>query len=370
MQKFGIDVSHWQGDFNLAKAKADEGVEFAILKIGGGDNGLYKDSQFENNYKKCVECGLDKGVYFFGHAMNMEQAESETAYLLELLKGKQLEYPVFYDVEADMLTLDTRSLTDICKYVLSTVQSAGWWAGIYTSESHFNAEVIDSELTAYSHWAAKYSSEKPRLTSGAEVQMWQYGGTKNEIRSNLINGQVVDQNYCYIDYPAKIKANGLNGYAKNSEGLATSQTGTKLPTVTAKPDVIYAIKTAANGWLPEVKNTEDYAGIENRAAVGVMIRLSDGTPLKYRVHTTAGKWLGWVTGYNKNDYYNGYAGDDRTPIDAVEIKCDKYTIMYKVSSVQGGGAYYPDVSDNTVSGSESYAGVFGKPVDKFMAWIE
>lgn len=33
-------------------------------------------------------------------------------------------------------------------------------------------------------------------------------------------------------------------------------------------------------------------------------------------------------------------------------------------------AYYPVVSDNTVSGSESYAGVFGKPVDKFMAWLE
>ena len=122
--------------------------------------------------------------------------------------------------------------------------------------------------------------------------------------------------------------------------------------------------------LPVVKNTEDYAGLENKAATGVMIKLSDGTPVKYRVHTTEGKWLGWVTGYNKGDYYNGYAGDDKTPIDAIEIKCDKYTIKYKASSVQRGEAYYPAVSDDTTSGSESYAGVFGKPVDKFMAWIE
>ena len=45
-QKFGIDVSHWQGDFNFARAKSNEGVEFAIIKAGGGDAGLYKYSKF------------------------------------------------------------------------------------------------------------------------------------------------------------------------------------------------------------------------------------------------------------------------------------------------------------------------------------
>lgn len=38
MEKFGIDISHWQGDFNMAQAKA-EGVEFAIIKAGGADDG-------------------------------------------------------------------------------------------------------------------------------------------------------------------------------------------------------------------------------------------------------------------------------------------------------------------------------------------
>lgn len=52
-QKFGIDVSHWQGSFDFARAKSKEGVEFAVIKAGGADAGLYKDSQFESNYKKC-----------------------------------------------------------------------------------------------------------------------------------------------------------------------------------------------------------------------------------------------------------------------------------------------------------------------------
>lgn len=52
--------------------------------------------------------------------------------------------------------------------------------------------------------------------SGAETQIWQFGGETNLIRSNKINGQSCDQDYCYVDFPAKIKAAGLNGYAKGS----------------------------------------------------------------------------------------------------------------------------------------------------------
>lgn len=74
-QKFGIDVSHWQGSFDFARAKSKEGVEFAIIKAGGADAGLYKDSQFEANYKKCEECGLPKGAYFYGNARSVADAK-------------------------------------------------------------------------------------------------------------------------------------------------------------------------------------------------------------------------------------------------------------------------------------------------------
>lgn len=224
MQKFGIDVSHWQGDFDFAKAKANEGVEFAILKIGGGDAGLYKDVQFENNYKKCKAAELPIGVYYFGKALNMEQAEKETQHLVSLLKGKQFEYPVFYDVEADMLSTSKETLTKICKYVLSTVQNEGYWTGLYTSQSHFETEVDDKQLKSYSHWIARYGMDKPVLTSGAETQMWQYGGSTNHIRDNRINGIIVDQNYCYVDFPTKIKEAGLNGYQKTESNANVDPT--------------------------------------------------------------------------------------------------------------------------------------------------
>lgn len=217
IKRFGIDVSHWQGDFDFVRAKSKEGVEFAILKAGGGDAGLYKDSKFEANYKKCEECGLPKGAYFYGNAKSIAEAKKEAEYFISILSGKKYEYPVFYDVEGKMITDNDRAtLTEIVKVFCSTMEAAGYWVGIYSSESFFNSEMNDGELTRYSHWVARWGKSKPAPTSGAETQMWQFGGETNLIRSNKINGQTCDQDYCYVDYPVKIKAAGLNGYSKSS----------------------------------------------------------------------------------------------------------------------------------------------------------
>ena len=123
-QRFGIDVSHWQGDFNFANAKNNEGVEFAIIKAGGGDDGLYKDSRFEDNYRKCVECGLPKGAYFYGNAKSVADAKKEAEYFISILSGKKYEYPVFYDVEGKMITDNDRAtLTEIVKAFCEIMES-------------------------------------------------------------------------------------------------------------------------------------------------------------------------------------------------------------------------------------------------------
>lgn len=229
IKRFGIDVSHWQGDFDFARAKSKEGVEFAIIKAGGGDAGLYKDSKFEANYKKCEDCGLPKGAYFYGNAKSTAEAKKEAEYFISILKGKRYEYPVFYDVEGKMITQNDRAtLTEIVKTFCSLVEAAGYWVGIYSSESFFNSEMNDGELTRYSHWVARWGKSKPAPTSGAETQMWQFGGETNLIRSNKINGQTCDQDYCYVDYPVKIKAAGLNGYAKGSNSAPAKKSNEEI----------------------------------------------------------------------------------------------------------------------------------------------
>lgn len=202
MPKFGIDISKWQGDFNIDEAK-NNGVEFAIIKIGGGDNGLYNDIKFENNYNKCVTASVPKGCYFFGKALTIEQARKEAEYWLSLMNGYNFELPVFYDVEGCMLNNDRSTLTSIVKTVCEILEEHGYWVGIYSSQSVFNNKFNDNELSQYVHWVARWSTQEPILSSGNKVDLWQFGGEVNYIRNNKINNQIVDQNYCYIDYNTK-----------------------------------------------------------------------------------------------------------------------------------------------------------------------
>lgn len=215
VMRFGIDVSHYQGNFNFNQAKGS-GVEYAILKIGGGDAGLYKDPKFDPNYEYCKRIGIPIGCYFFSRALTMQAAEKEVDYWLKLMRGKQFEYPVFLDVEGAMINVNRRELTDICKYMLDRVEKSGYWVGIYSSDYYFNNNLYDNELLDYTHWVASWGTKKPSLLSGAATQIWQFGGDVNKLRSNTICGVVCDQDFCYVDYPPLIKTNGLNGFIKQS----------------------------------------------------------------------------------------------------------------------------------------------------------
>lgn len=135
-------------------------------------------------------------------------------------------------------------------------------------------------------------------------------------------------------------------------------------------NVYYRVKTQKHNWLPEVKNLEDYAGWENSPITGLAIRVDKGS-IKYRVHLKGKGWLPFVTGYDINDFNNGFAGDGVNAIDCVE--CYYYTpndirpfkkAKYKVNN-------YPYQYDNEkINGQDGYAGVYGVSATKFQITIE
>ena len=135
-------------------------------------------------------------------------------------------------------------------------------------------------------------------------------------------------------------------------------------------NVYYKVKTQKHGWLPEVKNLEDYAGWENSPITGLAIRVDKGS-IKYRVHIKGRGWLPFVTGYDINDFNNGFAGDGVNAIDCVE--CYYYTpndirpfkkAKYKINN-------YPYQYDNEkTNGQDGYAGVYGVSATKFQITIE
>lgn len=201
--KQGIDVSRWQKGLNLNEAKK-QGFTEIIIKCGGGDKVLYKDSLFDSFYNQARAAGLNIiGVYFFGYAFSEAEAIREANYAISLLRDKDIKY-IFYDVEAKMLNQGRTHLTNIIKAFCQTVVAAGYKAGIYSSESQFNSRFNDLELKGFTHWVARYSKSAPKLNSGAMIDIWQYGGEVNYMRSNAIAGIVTDQNYVYSELQAPV----------------------------------------------------------------------------------------------------------------------------------------------------------------------
>lgn len=206
MQKLGIDISVWQNGFNFDKAK-EEGVEFVILRGAYSTN---EDKCFDDFYNQCKEKGLPVGAYHYSMAKTVKEAENEAKLMISILKGKQLEYPVYLDVEdKKQAKLGKDLLTSIVKTYCDKLEKAGYYVGIYSTYSYLNSYTHINELAKYDKWIAQWSK---KCTCKIDYGMWQFGGETNMIRSNKIAGVVCDQDYCYKDYPYIIRNAGLNGF--------------------------------------------------------------------------------------------------------------------------------------------------------------
>lgn len=204
----GIDVSEHQGNINWQSVK-NGGIQYAILRAGYGRAISQKDKQFDNNYKGCKDCGMPCGVYWYSYATTEDVARQEAKVCLEVIKDKQFEYPIYFDVEENsQLSLGKDKVSKIIQAFCNEIEKAGYWAGLYMSASPLKSYVSAEVQQRYAIWVAHYGVSKPSYSG--DYGMWQYSATG---KVSGINGNV-DLDECYIDYPAMIKAAGLNGYEK------------------------------------------------------------------------------------------------------------------------------------------------------------
>ena len=91
----GIDVSKHQGVIDWSKVKTD----FAILRAGFGRYASQKDPQFERNYAGAKAAGIPVGAYWYSYARSAEEAREEAKACLQVLQGKQFEFPIYFDIE-------------------------------------------------------------------------------------------------------------------------------------------------------------------------------------------------------------------------------------------------------------------------------
>ena len=207
----GIDVSAWQGIIDWKSVK-NAGIQFAIIKAGGSDDGTYTDSKYERNYEQCKANGIPVGAYYFigPNCTTKADGEADAARFVKLLKGKQFEYPVYVDIEPPLKPANRKYNTDAVIAFCEYMEKAGYFVGVYGSTySTFQSLVDDSRLTSYAHWVAQYANS---CTYWDNYGIWQY---TSDGYVNGIGGRC-DMNYCYVDYPSKIKSKGLNGFKKGT----------------------------------------------------------------------------------------------------------------------------------------------------------
>lgn len=230
-KKFGIDLSNHNEGINFDTLKND-GVEFAILRAGytGYGNGVSKakDYEFENFYNQCKARGIGVGAYWFTCANTYQKGVDEANWMYDnCLKGKQFEYPIYIDVEDDtgnrgwLRNAGREAITDGIIGFCETLEDKGFYVGIYANLDWFNNLINQDRVKDYDKWLAAWVKNKPR--GDLASQMWQFGGETNQQRSPYLAGQIVDQDYCYYDYPSVIKNAGLNGYSKESKPVEPVQ---------------------------------------------------------------------------------------------------------------------------------------------------
>ena len=202
--KSGIDISLWQDKIDWGKLTSD----FVIIKAGQRD---YTDPLYEQHYKAATDAGIPVGAYWYGEEKTVAEARKEADCFIERLRGKKFAYPVYYDVEGDMLDLDGKALSAVVDAFLSRVEKAGYWVGLYMSGIPMHDKISADVLRRYALWVADTRGQQPTYITS--YGMWQYNG-KGSVSG--ITGDV-DLDYCYTDYPTQIKAKGLNGYGKQPD---------------------------------------------------------------------------------------------------------------------------------------------------------
>lgn len=205
----GVDVSKYNGYPDWKKAK-QSGVQFAILRLGSGYGGGYVDKTFEYNYRECKKAGIGVGVYVASY-LNIG---AEIDMTLKALKGKQLEYPVYFDIEDFSLNgrrYSNKQLTDYTARFCSEVERAGYYVGIYSNKAFLDGRLYWERIKKYDIWIAHWSKG---VNYAGKYGMHQYTnqGQWKGIPSTGEGG--VDTNWCFVDYPSLMKKLGINGYKK------------------------------------------------------------------------------------------------------------------------------------------------------------
>ena len=180
-QKFyGIDVSHWQNTIDFKLLKESGKVDFIIIRAGQGTT--IKDREFERNYLETKKYNIPTGVYLYAKARNTDEVKMEANNLLQMLKGKNFELPIFYDIE-EHEDLDNETITKMYIEFYNIIKKAGYTPGLYASKYYLLYKIDTTQIPKDSSiWVASYGPNNGAIPNDVykyygDFDIWQYTST-------------------------------------------------------------------------------------------------------------------------------------------------------------------------------------------------
>lgn len=188
--RFGIDVSAYQNRASENEtidwqAVRNDGVEFAFVRIGlrGYSTGaISEDAYYRQNIQGAMDAGIETGVYFFAQAITVEEAIEEADFVIERLRGLNINGPVAYDWEMGNASYRVYGIapemaTACAVAFCQRIQEAGYTPMIYQSSYVGYVKYDQGAISPYLCWFPEYKSdqsEKLCPTYYYQPDYWQY----------------------------------------------------------------------------------------------------------------------------------------------------------------------------------------------------
>lgn len=239
----GIDVSYHQGTIDWEKVKNSGQVDFAIIRCGiGMDQTNQDDTQWENNTSECERLGIPYGTFLYSYADTVEKARSEAQHVVRLVQGKNLTYPIYYDMEDNsvMNKIDSKTAGEIAQTFLNTLEANGYKnVAVYSSKSLFETKLTADIFNRYPRWVAHYND-----TCGYQgsYHMWQY-----------INKGQIDGITGNVDLDYKIGNWTSAGYTP-APATPTTPAAPTTPATPVAPTTAVKKTTVSNPKAPTIKS--------------------------------------------------------------------------------------------------------------------
>ena len=194
------DISAHQGRVNWPALKT-AGLYALILRAGYGREVSQKDKYFEENYAGAGSVCLPVGAYWFSYAKDPADAEKEARACLEVLAGRELALPLYFDQEENSIPAANRTACALAflnyirahsPYRTGYYSYTAWFAGVDLAAIR---AACDSIWLA--DYRANYDTAIPR-----DIHQYTSSGSLPGISGR------VDLNHVYRDFVSETKGEG------------------------------------------------------------------------------------------------------------------------------------------------------------------